>query len=115
MTHGSLRRDGGAVMPFRGPFRLAALAAVGLAQGCTLFGPPVVPTSARERRANQSLYAARRVDESRLQESLEDDPTDVAALLQLADQARRRGDAEAARSCVDRAAKIAPESSLVRV
>jgi tetratricopeptide (TPR) repeat protein len=110
-----MMRNGGAAMPIRRPLGLAALAAVGLTQGCTLFGPPVVPISAREHRANQSLYASRRIDETRLQAAIEDDPTDVSALLQLAEQYRRRGETDAAKKLVAEARKIAPESSLVRV
>jgi len=102
-------------MSVRGPLGLAALLAAGLSQGCTLFGPPVVPASVREQQVNRSIYSSRRIDESKLQAVLEDDPSNVTALLQLADQYRRRGDGERAKALVDRAMKIAPESSLVRV
>jgi tetratricopeptide (TPR) repeat protein len=108
-------RNGGAAMPIRRPRWLAVLAAVGLSQGCMLFGPPVVPQSAREHRVNQSLYVSRSIDESDLQAVLEEDPADLTALLQLADQYQRRGETEAAGNLLDRAMKIAPESSLVRI
>jgi tetratricopeptide (TPR) repeat protein len=68
-----------------------------------------------EQRANQTLYSARRADASCLQAALEEDPTDIAALLQLAEESHGRGDADAAKTFLDRAAKIAPESSLVRI
>jgi tetratricopeptide (TPR) repeat protein len=102
-------------MPNRRPPWAAALAAVGLSQGCALFGPPVVPTSAREQQVNQSLYSSQRIDPSRLQAVLEEDPDDVPSLLRLADQYRRGGDIAGARELVDRAWRLAPESSLVRV
>ena len=102
-------------MPIRRPQWFVALAAAGLSQGCMLFGPPVIPHTAREHRVNQSLYASRNIDESDLQAALEEDPSNLTALLQLADQYQRRGEGAAARKLLDRAMKIAPESSLVRV
>jgi len=110
-----MMHNGDAAMSVRRSLGLAALFAAGLSQGCALFGPPVVPASVREQQVNRSIYSSRRVDESKLQAVLEDDPSNVPALLQLADQCRRRGDDERARALVDRAMKIAPESSLVRV
>src|SRR5687767_8516447 len=92
------------------------LFAIALSNGCAMFGPPVVPAANREQHINRSLYTAgRALDESRLQRILEDDPENVAALLQLADRLRRAGEMESARELIDRARKIAPESSLVRV
>src|SRR5688572_24281965 len=109
-----MTRIGGAEMPRTRPALL--LLGIALSQGCAMFGPPVIPATSREQQVNRSLYAAGpTLDEARLQSTLENDPDDVAALLQLADRYRKAGDAESAWDLVARAKKIAPESSLVRV
>ena len=89
---------------------------IALTQGCAAFGPPVIPATTREQRVNRSLYSSGpALDAARLQAVLEEDPDDVPALLQLADRYRKAGDAEASKVLINRARKIAPESSLVRV
>jgi tetratricopeptide (TPR) repeat protein len=130
-----MTRNGGAEMPITRPtdpsysptnegvaahrcaeLIIALAAGAILSQGCAMFGPPVIPATTREQQLNRSLYASGPTfDESRLQAILEEEPDNVAALLQLADRYRKSGDLDSAGDLVNRAKKIAPESSLVRV